>query len=294
MATPAQKLSHWLIPPGVRDLERRWRRLRERRRVEGRYRALLAPNAALRDLHAGRRCFILGNGPSLARQELASLAGEITFAASGFFKHPIVDRWQPTYYAFADPLFFDGSQSTRDFFEALRARIQTPTFLVPAQARDAIERDGVLPLDQTRFLAFAGQLANGVPGSIDLTRAVPGINNVVLLAIMAAMYAGCSPIYLLGLDHDWLAHRGPDRHFYAGKTLENHAQAHANLAAYGYRELMENALELWKSYEVLRALADARGTRIYNATDGGFLDVFERARYEDVIATPDAGRARPG
>lgn len=287
-------LARWLVPPGLRDAQRQLRsRMRERRTL-ARSRELLAPNAELRDRHAGQRCFVIGNGPSLASHDLAPLADEVTFAASGFWKHPIVERWQPTYYCFADPLFFDGTEPSRAFFADLRTRIRSSTFLVPLEAARAVAEQELLPAGSTRYVAFSGELREGLAGRPDLTRAVPGVINVVLLSIMAAMHMGCSRIYLIGLDHDWLSHRGKVGHFYASRTIERHAEAPTRLSAWSYKLLMENQLDLWRSYEAILAVAERCGIRIVNATDGGFLDVFERERYEDVVAAkaPEAKGSR--
>ena len=58
-----------------------------------------------------------------------------------------------------------------------------------------------------------------------VTRPIPFPFGTAQLAIMAVMFMGCTPIYLLGLDHDWLAHRGQETHFYSGTSLENHRTA---------------------------------------------------------------------
>jgi hypothetical protein len=108
--------------------------------------------------------------------------------------------------------------------------------------------------------------------------------SVSQLCIMAAIYMGCSPIYLLGLDHDWLAHRGEAGHFYPGHGgLEKHQEFKPQLSDWSYKFLMECQLKLWTGYETLAEIAARKGIRILNATNGGFLDVFERVNYEDVI-----------
>jgi len=57
------------------------------------------------------------------------------------------------------------------------------------------------------------------------------------------------------------------------------------LADWSYRHLMECQLVGWKAYENLARLAELKGIKIYNATDGGFLDVYERANYRDVVGS---------
>jgi hypothetical protein len=250
----------------------------------------LARNRAFVGRHAGERCFILATGPSLATQDLGPLAGEITFVLNAFWKHPAVEQWQPTYYVLADPLYFDGSELMDQFFRELRGRVHASTFFAPlfyfapVPAVQAVCERGLLPPERTCYFALNGQLEMGKISDVDLAGFVPAITSVAELCIMAAIYMGCSPIYLMGFDHDWLAHRGSSRYFYPGQAgLEKHPQIRHELKDWSYRELMEWQLKLWRGYETLADLAMRKGIKIYNATNGGFLDVFERANYEEVV-----------
>ena len=58
---------------------------------------ILAENIKFKAIHKGQRAFVIVNGPSLKYQDLSFLKNEITFTASSFWKHPIVNEWQPTY-----------------------------------------------------------------------------------------------------------------------------------------------------------------------------------------------------
>jgi hypothetical protein len=244
----------------------------------------LQKNRLYKDIHRGRRCFVIGTGPSLKDQDLSPLATEITFTMGAFWKHPILERWQPTYYCIADPLLFDGSDPMREFFGSLTSRIVASTFFVPLTAADVIREQSLLPLERTYYLAFGYSLSEGKAKNVDFTQFVPSVQSVSQLGIMAAMYMGCSPIYLLGLDHDWLSHVGPDRHFYEGLAgLEKHPGARPTLASWPYKETMESQLRLWRGYEILLDIGRRQGCRIINATNGGFLDVFERAKYEEIV-----------
>ena len=101
----------------------------------------------------------------------------------------------------------------------------------------------------------------------------PGVQTVVQLGIMAGMFMGCSTIYLMGLDHDWLS-QGGSGNFY---------QPQGNAAGWDYKSLMAAMTTIWNVYEMHRRIAAKHGIRIVNVTNGGFLDVFERARYEEII-----------
>lgn len=244
---------------------------------------VLNENRELLNRHRGSACFIIGNGPSLAKQNLSALAGMVTFVMSGFWRHPVVREWLPTYYCFADPLFFDGSDAMANFFRELTQHIQDTKYLLPLVGRKAVVRQELIGRAQAYYVSFQGALDSCRTQKVDLCRATPGVMSVAQFAMLGAIYMGCRPIYLLGLDHDWLAQRGADRHFYKGKTIEGHAEAHGNLDAIPYREDLESVLKLWKGYEKLRAIAKNHNTEIVNATAGGFLDVFPRVTYEEII-----------
>lgn len=249
-------------------------------------RALLSKNEKLRNCHQGQRCFVVGNGPSLGKQDLTPLANEITFVMNGFWKHPILDTWQPKYFCFADPVWHDGSEAVKKSFESIRARASSATFIFPLDGKEAVERDALVPIESTYFFAYQDQpIGLSVADTFDFTRPIPYPFSTAQLATMAAMFMGCTPIYLLGLDHDWLAHRGQERHFFSGTTIENHETASGALN-YSYDTEMEALLKLWKGYRKLKSFAETHDLQIFNATEGGFLDVFERVKYESVVNKP--------
>jgi hypothetical protein len=95
------------------------------------------------------------------------------------------------------------------------------------------------------------------------------------------MFMGCSTIYLMGLDHNWLSHGGVPMNFYSKEDAKNQPQG--NVGNWDYKSLMVAMTTIWRVYEMHRRIAERYGIRIVNVTNGGFLDVFERARYEDIV-----------
>jgi len=245
--------------------------------------SVLRENEKLRNRHAGQRCFVIGNGPSLTRQDLTPLAGELTFVMNAFWKHPILDTWQPKYFCFADPVCYDGSEAVKQFFASVRERASAAEYIFPLDGKPIVEKQSLLPLESTYFFAYQEQpIGFSVADTFDLTGPVPYPFSASQLAIMAAMFMGCTPIYLMGLDHDWLAHRGQDTHFFSGRSIENHATATGELN-YSYASEIEAMGKLWNGYKKLNSLAAAHGIEIINATAGGFLDEFERVNYESLF-----------
>ncbi len=271
-----------------------WRLIKHSRRSIGRvtfatcnYRAmrncrdLLPRNETFRDRHRGRRCFVIGNGPSLKQQDLSRLTSEVTFATNAFYLHPLVsEQGLPSYYLLSDPEYFDGRIALEEFSQLQAAIGSTPIFL-PHYAREFIASTNALPSEQIYYVASCGGLEDTWRARPDLTQTIPGAQTVVQLAILAAMYMGCSPIYLLGLDHDWLSHGGQHLNFYSDGAVDD--QPEGNLPGWTYRKMMEAMLTMWDIYEMLQRIADAENIEIINATHGGFLDVFKRQRYESIV-----------
>jgi hypothetical protein len=251
-------------------------------------RPLLPRNAQLKDVHRGRRCFVIGNGPSLARQDVEPLAGELTFAMNGFLNHPAIGRIKPTYYCLVDPSYFDGSASSDRFLGRLFETVTESHFILPYASAETILGRWKVPAGRATFVTFAGNLATASLRTLDLTRPLPCVLNCAQLAIMVALYAGCSPVYLMGMDHDWAAHRGTETHFYPQKTIENHPVAHGEWDRYPYLTILDDCLKVWRGYATLRRRAESAGQNIINCSDGGFLDVFDRADYRDLVNTRSA------
>lgn len=244
-------------------------------------RRILLRNEIFKDTHRGERAFVIVNGPSLKRQDLSLLKNEITFVVSGFWKHPIIEQWQPTYYSILDKAFFTDEENIRVFYKELNNRIKDSIFFLPLfRGYEANKKNNYLDHNRTFYVATYG---NPFP-SVELTSLVQSFQSVSAFALAQAIYMGCSPIYLLGFDHDYLAHRGIDHHFYEGSCISGHRNESVPISDLNpYDGEMEALLKLWKNYRSLKVVAENKNIKVFNATYGGYLDVFDRVNFEDIF-----------
>lgn len=277
-------LDRWLLPEGMRQWRRRQViRRRFRTRVTTNDRRILALNAALKCRHANERCFVIGNGPSLAQLDLTTLAGDISIGMNSIACHPDISTWSPTYYCRAEPGAAYNTPAKLESIRSLTEKLSCEGYFFPFDARTAIEQQDVLPRARTYYFKSIVDLTEWPVDThpLDLTDGMPYVGNTAQFAILLAMYLGANPIILLGMDHDFLAHRSINRHFYAADARD--VGGSDDLRIYPYRKMMADTLREWQRYEVILAMARQQGTTILNATRDSFLDVFPPVELDNVI-----------
>ncbi len=241
---------------------------------------LLVRNADLRNASKDReRCFIIGNGPSIKEQDLTRLRGETTFVVNSFYRHPDYDLIDPTYHCHADPIVGTDVPHVVAHLRDVERTAKRATIILPTDAEPMVRRHELFRNNRVHYVFFSEEGCERGRIRMDLTRTVSCVTNIVQGCILMAMYMGFRNIYLLGCDHDWLANPTVSTYFF-GQDLHWRDDA----IDYTYELHMENTLRLWRSYRHVRDFAFKRGIRIYNATRGGFLDVFPRIEYESLVS----------
>ncbi len=93
-------------------------------------------------------------------------------------------------------------------------------------------------------------------------------------AIEAAIYMGCKEIYLLGVDCNYSL---KNLHFMKTEYDDEKWSPNKNVDVAEIQQ-MSNII----GYEFIKKEAEKRSVKIYNATRGGSLEVFERVNSDDI------------
>lgn len=240
---------------------------------------ILEKNAELRGLHAGKRCFIVGSGPSIGRQNLLLLRDEIKIVVNHFYKHEKFKEIGPDYWICADPSIWDNRELfLSPLLGAIEEKNVNTKLFFPLAGMVQIERGVFLNLNYFKY-----DYSVEIDQDIDFTTGIPPYGqNVALVALMLAMYLGCNPIYMLGFEHTWWSWK---RENY--ERAENPAFYKPFYSPMSQREnfdWVQSTIFVQKfQYLQLIKYAQKRGFRIFNATEGGYLDLFPRVRYEDLF-----------
>lgn len=288
----AKRIAYWTIPPGFHEyIQSRLTQRLFRPVVSPEVQAEFARNSKFLNIHQGQRCFILATGPSINKQDLKPLKNEICFAASLFFLHKDIKEINPQYHVRAPnhpPFDFEVPQKSFEGLSQAYSR-QTTCFFghndYEYSFRNFVEQNPQFKNDNIYYLNYChaqplDETNYNNPAIWDICKSLFSPRTVIYCAIQIAVYMGFKEIYLLGCDHDYLANltRRSSAHFYEDKEGIDDSQEWPSTEEHFLRYHFR-----WKQYRLMGEHLETKGVHIYNATEGGLLDVFPRVNYESLF-----------
>ena len=212
-----------------------------------------------RNIYNGGRCFVIGNGPSLTYDDLRRLQGETTFACNSLIKLFGEIPFTPTYYFAQDNKIILDNKDEITKYDGTR--------FVKAHYAGRYHIKGV-----TYYNMLFPQKPIGF--SNEISKVVYSGQTVTYSMIQFAAYMGFKEIYLIGVDCNYSSGNSViTQESYFDPRLFNTGRS------YAAPEVDTNLL----AYARAREVCDMQGVKIYNATRGGKLEIFERADLDKVL-----------
>lgn len=242
--------------------------------VEQRIQASAEYFEKIRGLHAGKRGFVIGNGPSLLMSDLDRLKGEVCIASNKIHLAFSETVWRPSFYTVVDDIVW--KELARSMHE------HTAQVILPAYLQEP--PDLKVNVHTFRSLPNPSDLEvwSSLPFSADARIGLHGGYTVTYVNIQLAVHLGLREIYLIGCDHFYQGALGVEgKEAVDPGTVQNHFVP-------GYSkpgEPMNPALisRMTVSYRCAQQYAQQHGLRIFNATRGGHLEVFPRVELDSLL-----------
>lgn len=240
--------------------------------LNGKQRESLRTLCELKDKYKGKRCFVLGNGPSLTKEDVEKLRNEVTFASNRIYKMFAVTDWRPTYFGMID----EGVAKKEDCVELSKLDCAVKFYLSEGYwAFKKISGNScyIHSWWQRKYLKKPGF-------SLDLCKGIYSIATVTYVLIQIAVWMGFTEIYLLGCDNSYRVERNKDG------SIVTHNERKSYFGNQG--KLETNVGSSWEcniAYEYAEKFSREHDFRIYNATRGGMLESFERKNLDEVLAS---------
>lgn len=239
------------------------------------YRKLLASNQRYHNKHLGERCVIVGNGPSLTIADLETLRdkGVVTFAANRIYKMFDDTTWRPSYYGVCDRKLYEDDKKEID--ELPLDKFMPLDIYVNYYGHAISAGNRINAFSRIPFQVFR----NAPKFSPKLTQRLSEGGTITYHLMQIAVYMGFKEIYLIGCDFRFSFGIGVD-----GKIVRDHNVKDHFAKDDKKTNTMPNLHKNLKAYQSARIYADRNGIKIYNATRGGNLEVFERRNFDEVFA----------
>lgn len=215
-----------------------------------------------KDIHKGKRCFIIGNGPSLSYSDLEILYKhqEICFGVNRIYLSYEHTKWRPSYYVTVDYMVIQNDKAEINNLKGIK-------FIRHFYKK--IDNCNLNDMYEFRGLSYQP----GQPQiSFDMYEGVYMGNTVIYDAIQIALYMGFSEIYLLGVDMT-TGIRCEDKgsHFYESVN-------HKEVLGIG------NMKEARKCLEYAGNRLEEFGIKLRNATRGGELEEIKRVNFDELFS----------
>ena len=238
-------------------------------RMAWRTEAVLNPGSlesisSYKKVHSGERCFILGNGPSIATMDLGSLQSEISFGLNRIYMHFDNMDFKPTYFVCMNELVIEQSS------EAIE-ELTLPRFINWNRRKLFASDKSILFLLESYKPHFSDDLLKGVWGGATVT----------YVALQIAYYMGVQQVILIGVDHNFVAKGAPHKIVVSQGEDQNHFDK--EYFPKGFRWQLPDLTISEYAYRLAKEAFEADGREILDATVGGKLEVFTKVDFDTLF-----------
>ena len=222
--------------------------------------------AELKDIHKGKRAFIIGNGPSLKQTDLSKLKDEITFGLNRIYLLFSELGFTTTYFVSVNDLVIE--QCTGDI-----SALPMPKFLSWRSHR--FFPSGSLPA------TFLYTTYDNPAFARDVRHRVWESATVTYVALQLAFHMGFEQIILVGVDHNSNVSGKANSTVVSQGDDPNHF--HPGYFGKGFRWQLPDFDTSEIGYGLAHQAFEAAGREVLDATIGGKLTIFRKVNYQSLF-----------
>lgn len=233
-------------------------------------REILKKIRSLKGAFEGKRCFVIGTGPSLIISDLEKLRNEYTFGTNRIYELFDQTDWRPTFYVNQD------SELIKKFRDRI-AVVPSKYLFLPVDFKSLFDEDTRINYFVLKHKEFYPKMA---PFSRNVSKYLSQGFTVTYGAIQIAVYLGFKEIYLIGVDHNYSIIRDAEGNIIKNETDSNYPKGMQDFINKGN---LPRVVETTIAYDTAEKVSRKMGFRIFNATRGGKLESFERVNLDELL-----------
>lgn len=225
--------------------------------------------AALKDIHKGKRAFVIGNGPSLKQTDLSKLKNEITFGMNRIYLAFPDWGFTTTYLCVTNDLVVE------QFVDDINV-LTIPKFIAWRSHRHFHSE-----LLITQLPIFVYTTYTGPKFSTDVRGRVWEGATVTNLALQLAFHMGIEKAILIGVDHNFTSKGEANKTVVSEGDDPNHFMP--NYFGKGVRWQLPDLDTSEIGYALAREAYRKAGREVVDATVGGKLTIFPKVDYDSLF-----------
>jgi hypothetical protein len=229
--------------------------------------------AALKNIHKGKRAFVIANGPSLKYTDMSRLKNEFTFGMNRIYLMFPGLGFSTTYLTVVNDLVIE--QTAGEL-----AALSLPKFLA-WRSRRHFPAD--LPI--TRLPTFLYTSYTGPRFSTDVRGRVWEGATVTNVTLQLAFHMGFQQVILIGADHNYNTTGKPNTTVISQGDDPNHFSP--SYFGKGFRWQLPDLDTSEVGYAMARHAYQKAGREILDATIGGKLTIFPKVDYDSLFKQGD-------
>ena len=273
----------WMLPIGVFDaIKHSLKALVSRVK----YRKILIKNNGLKNEHYDKRCFIIGNAPSIADIKIEKLRHEYVFSISNGYHHPKYNYFKPSYHIVPSLIYTSikggmNDETAVSWLKEMDEKLGPAKLILSVKQARLVEKNKLFNNREVYYIDASGRDYVNV----DLSKPIGEIQTAPQLAIQVAIYMGFREIYLLGVDHNSLCNNKYDYFFDAKKLMkfkDGGVDENRNIVDSFYKRLLVHE-RLFRIYESLAESAIVNKVRVINLSKESVVDCFEKDNFNKIL-----------
>jgi hypothetical protein len=225
--------------------------------------------AALKNIHKGKRAFIIGNGPSLKQTDLSKLKNEITFGMNRIYLAFPEFGFTTSYICVTNDLVIE--QFVNDFLA-----LQVPQFIAWRSHRHYNPQLPIANLPTFVYTSYTGPKF-----SPDVRHRVWEGATVTNLALQLAFHMGIEQAILIGVDHNFASKGDANKTVVSEGDDPNHFMP--NYFGKGVKWQLPDLDTSEIGYLMAHEAYRKAGREVLDATVGGKLTVFPKVDYNSLF-----------
>jgi hypothetical protein len=267
----------WLLPPKIKDVMVSFYGLYNIKKIGIKN---IYKNKQLKDIYKNKRCFILGNGPSINEVDLTKLKCDIVFVMSDFYIYDKHTDVEANYHTLVDIPDMVGERGKYERLKLISDLTSCNELIFGIKNKKIIEKYNLFKDKKIYYVASVPKISR----IYDLSKITCSYMTNPLLTLEGAIYMGFNEIYLLGIEYNEVCNN-EYKYFYGNDKIPYYSPEVESIdnGDMPILDMWESNIVAIREFDKINQYAKKQNLNIYNLSNQSTLKMFKYKKYEELF-----------